>query len=69
VLSIEVVPDTAVPLEFLSVNETLLGTTAWENVAVGAVESGLPDEPEPGVTLVTVGVNTPDGVVYTTSTQ
>ena len=69
VLLIEVVPETAFPLEFLTVNDTVLGTTAWENVAVGATESGLPDEPEPGVTLVTVGVKTPDGVVYTTSTQ
>jgi hypothetical protein len=68
-LSIDVVPETAVPLEFFSVNETLLGTTAWENVAVGAMETGSPDDPELGVTLVTVGVKTPDAVVYTTSTQ
>ena len=50
-------------------NDTLPGTTAWENVAVGATVPGLPEEPEPGVTLVTVGANTPDEVVYTTSTQ
>jgi hypothetical protein len=64
-----VVPETVLPLEFLSVKDTLLGTTAWENVAVGATEPGLPEEPEPGVTLVTVGAKTPDAVVYTTSTQ
>ena len=65
----DVLPETVFPLESLSVNDTLLGTTAWENVAVGATESGLPDEPESGVTPVTVGVTAPDGVVYTTSTQ
>ena len=70
VLSMKVtVPETVFPLESLSVNDTLLGTTAWENVAVGATVTGLPDEPEPGVTLVTVGEKTPDEVVNTTSTQ
>ena len=63
------VPATGFPLESLSVNDTLLGTTAWENVAVGAIVTGLPDDPVPGVELVTVGVKTPDGVVYATSTQ
>jgi hypothetical protein len=53
----------------LTVNDTVLGTTAWENVAAGATEPGLPDDPFDGVTLVTVGVKTPVGVVYTTSTQ
>ena len=40
-------PAAGFPPESLSVNDTLPGTTAWENVAVGATESGLPDEPEP----------------------
>ena len=48
-------PATAVPLESLTVNDTLLGTTAWENVAVGATVTGLPDELLAGVTLATVG--------------
>ena len=57
------------PLESFTVNDTVLGTTASENVAVGATETGLLDDPESGVTLVTVGAGVPDGVVYTTSTQ
>ena len=36
-------------------NDTVLGTTAWENVAVGATETGTPVAPALGVTLVTVG--------------
>ena len=51
------------------VDDAVLGTTAWENVTVGATVTGLPDDLFDGVTLVTVGVKTPVGVVYTTSTQ
>ena len=38
-------PATAFPPESLTVNDTVLGTTAWENVAVGATETGLPVDP------------------------
>jgi hypothetical protein len=48
-------PATVFPLASLTVNDTVLGVTAWENVAVGAVETGLPVDPALGVTLVTVG--------------
>ena len=48
-------PATAFPLESCRVNDTVLGTTAWENVAVGATEAETPVAPELGVTLVTVG--------------
>ncbi len=50
-------------------NDTVLGTTAWENVAVGATETGLPVEPAAGVTVVTVGGVLPEIGEYTTSTQ
>ena len=50
-------------------NDTVLGTTACENVAVGAVDTGLPDDPSIGVTPVTTGGVLPDEGVYTTSTQ
>ena len=36
-------------------NVTVFGTTAWENVAVGATDTATPVAPEAGVTLVTVG--------------
>ncbi len=49
------VPATVVPLESLSVNDTVLGCTACENVAVGATDTATPVAPELGVTLVTVG--------------
>ena len=39
-------PATAFPLESCSVNDTVLGTTAWENVAVGATETETPVAPE-----------------------
>ena len=39
-------------------NDTVLGTTACENVAVGATETATPVAPELGVTLVTVGAAT-----------
>ena len=48
-------PATVFPPESLSVNDTVLGTTAWENVAVGATETGTPVDPALGVTVVTVG--------------
>jgi hypothetical protein len=48
-------PATEFPAESLTVNDTVLGTTAWENVAVGAVETATPVAPWLGVTLVTVG--------------
>ena len=50
-----IVPATGFPLESTSVNDTVLGTTAWENVAVGATETATPVAPALGVTLVTVG--------------
>jgi hypothetical protein len=42
-----------IPPESFTVNDTVLGVTAWENVAVGATETGLPVDPAPGVTVVT----------------
>ena len=48
-------PPTVFPPESVTVNDTVLGTTAWENVAVGAIETGLPDDPASGVTPVTTG--------------
>ena len=63
-------PATVFPPESLTVNDTLLGTTAWENVAVGATVTGLPDDPEARRgTPVTVGAKAPAAVVNTTSTQ
>ena len=50
-------------------NDTVLGTTACENVAVGSVETGFPDDPSSGVTPDTTGGVAPDDCVYTTSTQ
>jgi hypothetical protein len=49
------VPDTGFPLESLSVNDAVLGTTACENVAVGVTDTATPVAPALGVTLVTVG--------------
>jgi hypothetical protein len=51
----EVVPGTVFPPESTTVNDTVLGTTAWENVAVGATETGTPVDPALGVTVVTAG--------------
>src|SRR5215468_5531926 len=48
-------PGTGFPPESTSVNDTVPGTTAWENVAVGAAETATPVAPLAGVTLVTVG--------------
>ena len=63
------VPATVAPPWSFSVNDTVLGTTAWENVAVGATETGTPVAPELGVTVVTVGGVEPAVCEYTTSTQ
>ena len=62
-------PGTVVPPESLTVNDTVFGTTAWENVAVGATETGTPVAPAVGVTVVTVGGVVPAVCEYTTSTQ
>ena len=43
------------PAESTRLNDTVVGTTAWENVAVGATEAETPVAPELGVTLMTVG--------------
>jgi hypothetical protein len=51
------------------VNDTVLGCTACENVAVGAAETGLPVDPGLGVSVVTVGGTLPADCEYTTSTQ
>ena len=49
------VPATAFPLESCTVNDTVLGCTACENVAVGATDAETPVAPELGVTAVTAG--------------
>ena len=48
-------PATLFPAESLTVNDTVPGATAWENVAAGAAETATPVAPALGVTLVTVG--------------
>src|SRR5215472_16623222 len=62
-------PATGLLAESFTVNDTVLGTTAWENVAVGATDTGFPVDPALGVTLVTVGGTAPADCEYTTSTQ
>jgi hypothetical protein len=62
-------PATVFPPESFSVNDTVLGTTAWENVAVGATDTATPVAPLPGVTAVTAGGVLPADCEYTTSTQ
>src|SRR6516165_5950311 len=62
-------PATGLLLESLSVNDTVLGTTACENVADGATDTGLPVDPPAGVTVVTCGGVLPADCEYTTSTQ
>jgi hypothetical protein len=49
------VPFTVLFDESLTVNDTVLGVTAWENVADGATDTALPVDPELGVTPVTDG--------------
>jgi hypothetical protein len=48
-------PATLLPLESCTVKDTVLGTTAWEKVAVGVTDTGTPLVPAVGVTLFTVG--------------
>ena len=48
-------PATLFPPESTTVNDTVLGVTACENVAVGATDTALPVDPEAGVTAVTAG--------------
>ena len=48
-------PATLFPPESFTVNDTVLGVTACENVADGAADTATPVAPEPGVTLVTAG--------------
>src|SRR5216684_2550758 len=60
VLSKVTEPATVFPAESLSVNDTVLGTTACENVAVGATETATFVAPWLGVTPVTAGAE--DGV-------
>jgi hypothetical protein len=62
-------PGTEFPPESFTVNDTVLGTTAWENVAVGAAETAAPVLPALGDTVVTVGGVVPAVCEYTTSTQ
>ncbi len=69
VLSKVTEPATVLPAESFNVNDTVLGTTGWENVAVGATETGTPVAPALGVTVVTVGGVAPAVCEYTTSTQ
>ena len=53
VLSKVVAPGTVFPSWSVTENDTVLGTTGSENVAVGATDTGLLDEPGEGVTLLT----------------
>ena len=62
-------PLTDPPPEAVTVNDTVLGTTACENVAVGSVDTGIPDDPSSGVTPDTTGGVAARRCVYTTSTQ
>ena len=48
-------PATELLLASFSVNETVPGVTACENVADGATDTATPVAPEPGVTPVTAG--------------
>jgi hypothetical protein len=49
------VPLTLFPAESTTVNDTVLGVTACENVADGATDTATPAAPELGVTAVTAG--------------
>ena len=48
-------PATLFPPESFTVNDTVHGVTACENVAVGAADTATPVAPEAGVTPVTAG--------------
>ena len=63
------VPATLFPPESTTVNDTVPGTTACENVADGATDTALPVDPWLGVTVVTAGGVLPADWEYTTSTQ
>ena len=63
------VPATLFPPESFTVNDTVPGVTACENVADGATDTALPVDPEPGVTVDTTGAVAPAAGEYTTSTQ
>jgi hypothetical protein len=62
-------PATLLLAESFTVNDTVFGTTAWENVAEGAADTGTPVAPDAGVTVVTDGGVVPAVCEYTTSTQ
>jgi hypothetical protein len=62
-------PATELFAESFTVNDTVLGTTACENVADGATDTATPVAPELGATLVTVGGVLPAVGEYTASTQ
>ena len=49
------VPATLDPPESTTLNDTVLGVTACENVADGAVDTAFPVDPDVGVTPVTAG--------------
>jgi hypothetical protein len=49
------VPATVFPPASFKVNDTVVGCTAWENVAVGATDTATPVAPAAGVTVVTFG--------------
>jgi hypothetical protein len=63
------VPATLFPPESFTVNDTVLGVTGCENVAVGATDTATPVAPEPGATVDTTGGVDPAAWEYTTSTQ
>jgi hypothetical protein len=63
------VPATLFPPESFTVNDTVPGVTAWENVADTAADTATPVAPELGATLVTDGAVVPAVGEYTTSTQ
>ena len=63
------VPATLFPPESFTVNDTVPGVTAWENVADGATDTATPVAPEAGVAVVTTGAVAPAVGEYTTSTQ
>ena len=62
-------PATLFPPESFTVNDTVLGVTACENVADGAVDAALPVDPAAGDTVDTTGGVAPAVGEYTTSTQ
>ena len=62
-------PATLFPPESFTVNDTVPGVTACENVAVGAADTATPVAPKAGDTVDTTGAVAPDDGEYTTSTQ